>query len=346
VSFNWPIMLAALLLVPLLAAMYVSLQARRRRVLAAYGDLSLTQMGGESARSGVRPSVRRHLPAILTLAALALLILAMARPHATVTLPVMQGTVVLAFDVSGSMVATDVEPTRLDVAKKVASELVRRQPAGVQIGVVTFSTAGFSAQAPTSDQAEALAAIDRLKVQTGTSIATGIESALKAIDLASGRTGALTPDEPLSLSEPRPGDPTPEPLPPGSDRDAAIVLLTDGENTQNPGPMDAAQAAADKGIRIHAIGVGTTDGATLDLEGFSVRSRLDEETLRGITELTGGRYISAEQTDELESVYSNLAPALVMKEQSTEVTALFAGVGMLILVLGGSLSLFWLGRVP
>ena len=337
-------MLGALVFIPILVAAYLGMQARRKRLLAAYGDLSLMQ--GGDRRSNFGASARRHLPAIIFLAALATLIFALARPHAQVSLPVMQGTVILVFDVSGSMVADDVKPTRLDAAKEAARLFVERQPTGVQIGVVTFSTVGFSSQAPTEDQGVVLAAIARLKLQNGTSIATGVDAALRAIELSAGRTGELKSDEPLSLSETPPGAPAPTPAPVGSYRSAVIVLFTDGENTQNPDPLEAVQAAADKGIRIHTVAIGTADGATLNLDGFSVRSRLDEQTLQQIAEMTGGEYYNAQSQDDFAAIYENLAPELLFKPQSTEITALFAGAGILLLLVGGSLSLFWLGRVP
>lgn len=338
-------MLAALLLVPLLVMAYLNVQARRRRLLVQYGGTSLAQ-GGAAQRAGSRSAVRRHLPAVVFLAALSTLIVALARPHAQVSLPIMQGTVILAFDVSGSMVADDVKPTRLDAAKAAARRFVEQQPAGVQVGIVTFSTVGFSSQAPTEETGVLLSAIERLKVQTGTSIGTGVDAALKAIELSAGRTGDLAGDEPMSLAEPQPDAPVPTPAPVGSYRSAVIVLLTDGENTQNPSPLEAVQGAADRGIRIYTVGIGSIEGATLDLDGFQVRSRLDEETLRAIAERTGGEYYDAAAQEDFSGIYNNLAPELVFKPQSTEITALFAGAGIFLLLAGSALSLFWLGRVP
>lgn len=345
-TFIWPMMLGALLLVPLLIAAYVGMQQRRRRLLAQYGNLTLLQEGAGGRPSAARRPVRRHIPAVVFMIALAILIVALARPQTTVSLPMMEGTVILAFDVSGSMAADDMKPTRLDAAKSAAIAFVQQQPSSVQIGVVTFSEAGFSTQAPTSDKDTVLAAISRLKVQKGTSIAHGIDAALNAIALSQGRNGDITSDEPPSLAATPTGAPSPTPVPKGTYTSAVIVLLTDGENTQAPDPIKAAQTAADRGVRVYTVGIGSTEGATLHIDGFTVRSRLDENTLQQISQMTGGTYYNAQTEQDLHAIYDNLSPQLVMRPQTTEVTALFAGVGILVLMVGGALSLLWLGRVP
>jgi len=341
-TFIWPMMLGALLLLPMLVVAYIGVQQRRRRLVAAYGDPTLLGSGGR--RAGAL-ALRRHVPPVIFLLALAALTVALARPHATVSLPRVQGTIILAFDVSASMSADDMEPTRMEAAKEAARAFVERQPPGVDIGVVTFSLGGFTTQAPTSQQELVFLAIERLQVQSGTSVGGGIQAALKAIELSAGRTGQVTADEPPSLSDPS-AAPSPTPMPPGSYRSAAIVLLTDGENNVAPDPMDAAQAAADRGVRIYTVGVGSASGATLKLDGFTVRSRLDERTLQQVAQLTGGSYYNAQTEEDLREIYENLSPELVLKPQSIEVTALFAGAGIFMMIVGGALSLFWLGRVP
>jgi Ca-activated chloride channel homolog len=344
VTFIWPLMLGLLLLLPLLVVAYMRLQERRRRLVAAYGDPVLLGSGGR--RSGVA-ALKRHIPSVIFLLALATLTVALARPQATVSLPRVQGTVILAFDVSGSMAADDMDPTRMDAAKEAARAFVERQPPGVDVGVVTFSQGGFTTQAPTPEQELVLLAIERLRVQSGTSLGGGIDAALKSIELSAGRTGDVTEDEPPSLSDPSlaPG-PEPTPMAPGSYKSAAIVLLTDGENNMAPDPLQSAQEAADKGVRIYTVGMGSAGGATLHLDGFSVRSRLDEGTLQQISQLTGGEYYNAQTAQDLRNIYENLSPQLVLKPQSIEVTALFAGAGIFLMIVGGALSLLWLGRVP
>ncbi len=331
-TFLWPVMFLGLLLIPLFVAGYVRLQAQRRRLLAQYGNLGLAQ-----TVASLRPGLRRHLPPLLFLLALIILIAALARPQTLVSLPRLEGRIILAFDVSGSMAGDDLKPTRLDAAKTAARAFVQRQPATVQIGVVSFSEGGFAAQAPTGDSAAVVTAINRLSVQRGTSLGQGIQASLNVL--------AADANPPLSLST-RTQTATPTPVPKGTYTSSVIVLLTDGENNEAPDPLTIAQAAADQGVRIYTVGVGSADGATLHLNGFTVRSRLDEATLRQIAQLTGGTYQSAASEDELNKVYDNLNPTLIVKPQKTEVTALFAGVGIVVLLLGGTLSLLWFGRVP
>jgi Ca-activated chloride channel homolog len=281
---------------------------------------------------------RRHIPAALYLAGLTILIVALARPQAVVSLPRLAGTVMLAFDVSGSMAADDLEPTRLEAAKAAARAFVERQPPTVQIGVVSFSEGGFATQPPTNDQGAILAAINRLTLQRGTSLASGMEAALQLI--AADREQA-----PLTLSN-RTATPTPTPVPQGTYASAVVVLFSDGENNAEPDPFEAAQAAADRGIRVYAVGIGSAEGATLDIDGFRVRTRLDEATLRQIAELTGGAYYNADSEEELRAIYDQLNPELAIKPQKTEVTSLFAGASLLLMLIGSALSLLWLGRLP
>lgn len=191
-----------------------------------------------------------------------------------------------------------------------------------------------------------LAAINRLKVQNGTSIAHGINSALNEIALSEGRSGGLGNGEPQSLSQTPTDAPTPTPVPRGTYTSAVIVLLTDGENTQSPDPTQSAQTAANQGVRIYTVGVGSPAGADLHLNGFTVHSQLDEQTLQQIAQMTGGTYYNAQTEQDLHSIYDNLSPQLVIKPEKTEVTAIFAGMGILVLLVGGALSLLWLGRVP
>jgi Ca-activated chloride channel family protein len=330
-------MLFWLVLIPAFPAIYVWMQQRRQRLVALYGNPGLVQ---EAASR--RVGARRHIPPLFFLVALTVLIVAMARPQATISLPRLEGSVILAFDVSGSMAADDLKPSRMEAAKAAAREFVQQQPSSVQIGVVTFSDGGFTAQPPTDDQAAVLASIERLTVQRGTSLARGIEASLNVLAAGEGT------DKPQGLSIPRTqvAEPTATPVPKGTYTSAVIVLLTDGENNQEPDPLEAAQAAADRGIRIYTVGVGSTAGATLHIEGFSVRSRLDEETLQRISELTGGTYYNADNEEDLRAIYDNLDPQLAIKPQKMEMTALFAGAGILILMLGSALSLLWLGRLP
>lgn len=334
-SFMWPMMLLLLLVIPLAVWLYVRLQRRRQLALARYGSLGFVQGAG-----GNRLGLRRHVPPTLFLAGLTILLVALARPQTVVSLPRVEGTVILTFDVSGSMAATDLQPTRLEAAKAVARDFVQRQPRSVQIGVVAFSDNGLAVQAPTNDQAAILAAINRITPQRGTSLGQGILASLNTLDANAEddmrRYSTLTPTP----------TPTPPPVAPGSDTSTAIVLLTDGENTGPPEPLEAAQLAADRGVRVYTVGIGSAAGVNLEVEGFTVHTQLDEETLQQIAQLTAGTYYNAESQEELRAIYENIELQLVVRPEETEITALFAGVGLLILLIGGTCSFLWFSRVP
>ncbi len=334
-SFIWPTMLLLLLLMPLFVVLYIRIQRRRRRLAASYGSLGLVQ-----AAPGRGPGVRRHIPPALFLLSLTILVVALARPQTVVSLPRIEGTVILAFDVSGSMAADDLKPTRMEAAKAAARDFVERQPPSVQIGVVAFSDSGFAVQTPTDDQETILASINRLTPERGTSLANGILTSLNAIAAGAGQDTRF-----YTNLTPTPA-PTPTPMPKGTYTSAVIVLLTDGENNQSPDPLSAAQTAADRGVRIYTIGLGSAAGSLLHINGFTVRTRLNEEMLQQISQLTEGTYYKAENEQDLRAIYDNLDPELVIKPEKTEVTSLFAGASILILLIGGALSLRWFSRLP
>jgi Ca-activated chloride channel family protein len=336
-SFLWPTMLLLLVLIPVAVALYVLAQQRRRRKAADYGSLGLAR----GAAGGV-PGLRRTLPPVFFLVSLAILLVALARPQAVVALPKVEGTVILAFDVSGSMAADDIQPTRMDAAKAAVSDFVKHQPLYVQIGVVAFSDNGLSVQVPTSDQGAVLAAIQRLTPQRGTSLAQGILASLKAI--AVGNSGG-PPSEIYSnlLLTPTP---TPTPMPQGTYTNAAIILLSDGENNEAPDPLVAAQMAAQRGVRIYTVGLGSPTGTTVHINGFSIHTQLDEATLQQIAQLTSGVYYNAQNEKDLHKVYADLSTQLVIKPEKTELTSLFAGAGLVILLIGGLFSLLWFSRLP
>jgi Ca-activated chloride channel family protein len=330
-SFIWPALLGLLLAIPLWAGLYIWLQRRRRRFMSRYGNLGLAQEA-----SGRRLGPRRHIPPVLFLVGLTILTIALARPQMLVSLPRQEGTVILAFDVSGSMAAEDLKPSRIEAAKAAARDFVQRQPPSIQIGVVAFSDNGFAVQVPTNDQDAILASINRLTPQRGTSLGQGILASLNTIAVAAGQSPRLYSNL----------DPTPPPVPQGSETSAAIILLTDGENNETPNPQAAAQVAADRGVRIYTVGIGSAAGATLHVEGFTIHTRLDEPALQQIAQLTEGTYYNAESQQDLRAIYENLDLQFVIKPEKTEVTALFAGAGLLILLIGGACSLLWYSRLP
>jgi Ca-activated chloride channel homolog len=334
-TFEWPTLLIAIGLVPLGVLAARAIDARRRRRVAGLGGLgrAATGPGRDGGRTG-------RIAATLVVFVFVLLAFALGRPAATISLPRVEGTLVLAFDVSASMAASDVAPTRMEVAKAAARTIVERQPPGVVVGVVAFSDAGLAVQTPTSDQATVLAAIDRLAPSRGTSLGQGILAALGAIAQAES-------DAPAGYYSNRSAAPTatPAPVAPGSHDAAAIVVFSDGENNERPDPMSAAQTAADRGIRILTVGVGTAAGTTLDLDGFRVQSALDEAALRQVSDLTTGTYQAADALDP-SAVYDQLTRHLVVRDEALELTALVAAAGLVLLLGSTILSLARTGRLP
>ena len=333
-TFIWPAMLLSLLLIPLFVWLYLRQQQRRRRLVATYGSLGLVQAAGRRLGS------RRHIPPALFLIGLMLLLLAMARPETVVNLPRIEGIVILAFDVSGSMAADDLTPSRMEAAKAAAQTFVEQQPPSVLIGVVTFSDSGFTVQTPTNDQALILTTINRMAPQLGTSLGNGILTSLNAI------VAEAEPAPRLYTNLTPTPTATPTPVPAGIYTPAVIVLLTDGENNESPDPLEVAQLAADRGVRIHTVGIGSAAGTTLQVEGFTVHTQLNEALLQQISELTGGTYYNAENEQDLQAIYENLDTQLVVKPEKMEVTSIFAGASILVLLVGGTFSLLWFSRVP
>jgi Ca-activated chloride channel homolog len=340
-SFIWPAVLLLLLAIPLGIAIYVRRERRRRaRMTATLGTLRPAPSSGGSGRRDAA-TIRRRLPAALLMAGLTVLVLALARPESVIGVPRFEGTVVLAFDVSGSMAATDMDPTRMEASKAAARQFVSSQPDSIRIGVVAFSDAGFSVLVPTDDQTAVLSAIDRLGPERGTSIARGIVSSLTAI-------GGATRDPEAGYYTNRSQEPEalPPVVSPGTFAPAAIVLLTDGENNQQPEPLLAAQAAAERGVRIFTVGLGTEAGTTLEVEGFRVHSSLDEPSLRQIAELTNGAYYAAADPTALADIYDDIGTRFVIRPEATEITSFVAGAGLGLLLLGAVGGLLWLGRAP
>lgn len=334
-TFIWPLALLSLVFIPILFVGYLRLQRRRARILEQYGTLGQFQTS-----AGRRMGFSRHIPTILLLTGLAILLVASARPEAQVRLPRIEGTVILAFDVSGSMAAGDIQPTRMEAAKAAARAFVQDQPVGVQVGIVAFSDSGFSVLAPTDDKDQALAAINRLSPQKGTSLANGILMSLKTIvdntaDNATHFYSNLTP----SAS-------TPTPVPPGQYQSASVVLLSDGENNEQPDPLAAAKTAANMGVRVYTVGLGSAAGTDLHINGFTVHTQLDEATLKQVAQITGATYYNATSAQDLHTIYDHLNPQLTIKPQKTEITAIFAGASAVLLLLGGLLSLLWFSRLP
>jgi Ca-activated chloride channel family protein len=268
-----------------------------------------------------------------------------------VILPSQQLTIILAMDVSGSMRATDVEPNRITAAQTAAKAFVNEQPSYVRIGVVSFAGTASVVQAPTFNREDILAAIDRFQLQRATAIGSGIIVSLAAIfpdagiDVSSliyGRDGPRG----APLGEAHKSDKPPfKPVPPGSYTSAAIILLTDGQRTTGPDSLDAARMAADRGVRVFTVGVGTKSGETIGFEGWSMRVRLDEETLKAIAKMTHGEYFYAGTALDLKKVYESLNARFVLEKKNMEITALFSAAAAVIALVSAFLSMLWFNRI-
>jgi Ca-activated chloride channel family protein len=322
-SFRYPLMVVVAAVACLgLAAAYRAVQSRRARNLAAAGLVRAAK-----GRSGVR----RHVPPVLFLAALTLLLLAVGRPQATVRVPRATGTVILAFDVSGSMTATDAAPTRLAAAQAAATGFVRAQPDSVDIGVVAFDQGALTTHLPTRVHDDAIAAIQRLHASGGTSLGQAILASLTTIV---GRTVAL-PDQS--------GSATPPDL--GYWGSATIVLLSDGEDTGGPDALAAAELAATAGVHVDTIGVGTVAGTTIQVDGYQVATALDEDLLTQIAQTTTGSYHRAGDAKSLDQIYRSLDLRITAKPESVELTGAAVGLAVLLLTIGGLLMTAWFGRI-
>lgn len=333
-TFIWPIMLLSLLLVPLLVWYYRQQVRLRDRGAAVLGPLGIVQSG-----DGTAVGRRRHMPPTLFLIGLTLLLFALSRPEMPISLPRVEGTVILAFDVSSSMLAEDLEPNRIEAAKEAARVFVANQPSTIRVGVVAFSNGGLVVQPPTEVQADVLATIDRLTPQGGTSLGQGIFTALNAI-----AGEALVLDEttlaPDSLAE------NVEALQVEEFSSAVVVLLSDGENTEFPEPLEIAQIAAEAGVRVYTVGIGSPEGAQLELDGFSVVTQLNEAALQEIASLTNGSYYFAADEDELRDIYQNIDLQLTIRGEDMEITSILAGISLLFMLASGALSMLWFGRIP
>jgi Ca-activated chloride channel family protein len=350
-KFLWPELLPLLALLPAAVGVYLWLLRRKRRVALRYASLAVMK---DAAGAGSR--VRRHVPPALFLAALALLLVAVARPTAIVTLPSQHETVILAIDVSGSMRATDVKPSRLVAAQEAAKAFIAEQPLTTRIGIVSFAATASVVQSPTHSKEDLTAAIDRFQLQRGTAVGSGILVALKMLfpdaefDLRGSnprREAAKAP--PLDPAKPdaaksAPSAP-PKVGPAGSYKSAAIILLTDGQTTAGPDPIEAARMASERGVRVYTVGVGTQAGEMIGAEGWSMRVRLDEQALKTIANLTQGEYFYAGTAPDLRKVYTDLNTRLFLEQRETEITALFAAAAAALALLSALLSLLWFNRI-
>jgi len=344
-QFLWPQFLWLLLALPLLVGLYAWLLRRKKKLAVRYASLSIVK---EAMGKGTQ--VRRHIPPVLFLLAMTALVLAAARPVAVVTLPSNQQTIILAMDVSGSMRATDVQPNRLVAAQNAAKAFIGELPRHVRVGIVAFAGSAQVAQLPTTNREDLVTAIDRFQLQRATATGNAIVISLATlfpdagIDLESMQSGR---DRMRGFSLDADKKPKKEftPVAPGSYPSAAIIMLTDGQRTTGVDPLDAAKLAADRGVRVYTVGIGTVDGETIGFEGWSMRVRLDEETLKAIAQKTSAEYFYAGTAQDLKKVYEALSSKLTVEKKETEISALFAMVAAALALVSAVLSLVWFNRI-
>jgi Ca-activated chloride channel family protein len=342
-NFLWPQNLWLLLVVPLLLVLYLWLLRRLRRHTLRVSSVSV-------ARLALGRQWRWHVPPALFWLALCILLLSLARPAARVTLPWSSSTIMLAIDVSLSMRVRDVKPTRMVAAQEAARAFLHEVPHNIRVGIVTFAGSAQVAQQATLDRPSLIGAIDAIQMQMGTAIGSAIVVCLAelfpdhGIDLGEmtfgSRSKARSWDE---RAKPRPSPVTP--VAPGSYDSAAIILLSDGRRTTGVDTLEAAKMAADRGIRIYVVGLGTVDGHLAEGEGMAIYLQLDEPTLREVARMTGGEYHHAGTAEDLRGVYQKLGSRVQTQTRETELTGLLAMTAAILIVAGSALSVLWFGRV-
>ena len=346
--FLWPDFLWLLLLAPLLVLFYLWLLKRKKKTALRYASLSIVREA-----MGTSQSLKRHLPPAFFLLALVALILAAARPMAVISLPSQQETIILAMDVSGSMRATDVQPNRLVAAQNAAKSFIADLPRNVRVGIVAFAGTAQVVQPATLSREDLVVAIDKFQLQRATAIGSAIVVSLAELFPDAGiDVGAMTygRERPRGIALDKAGsekDAKKEfvPVAPGSYTSAAIILLTDGQRTTGVDTLEAAKMAADRGVRVYTVGVGTVDGETIGFEGWSMRVRLDEETLKAVATRTQAEYFYAGTAENLKKVYETLSSRLTVVKKETEVSALLALAGAFLALLSAGLSLAWFNRI-
>jgi Ca-activated chloride channel family protein len=364
-QFIWPSLLWSLLLVPAILAAYVAIQRRRRRYALRYSSLLILK---QTMTPGHR--LRRHIPPALFLLGLAAMLFALARPQTSVIVPLDARTIILAIDVSGSMRTRDIEPSRIDAAKAAAVSFVKEQKPGTRIGVVAFSGTASIVHPPSTDHDASRAAIERLYPERSTAIGSGIIQSLNAIYgniYTDTFGGAIAPSSPAAVVTP---------VPKGVHAPSTIILLTDGANVQGPSPVEAAQKAAELGVRVFTIGVGNPNASGRSSGGGNIppaggngpygnapyggggggsgttgprpygRFEVDETTLKNIAETTDGEYFLATDANALTEIYQKLNTEIVFTTQKTEVTSYFTALGAVLLFGASALSILWFSRLP
>jgi Ca-activated chloride channel family protein len=346
-DFIWPAMLIGLVALPILIALYFLAQRRRSRYALRFSNLGLLR----EVATGF-PTWQRHIPPVFFLFGIAFLLFALARPQFVIPVPKQRATVILAIDVSRSMDATDIKPTRLDAAKEAAKTFVKQLPKDTVVGVVSFAGFATLAVAPTDDHKAVEQGIDALYSADATAIGDGLLTAL-----GTPPRGARLPSDSFNGNPPNGGaapggrngaNPSGTPSPadkPIFDPPDVIVLMSDGASNRGRSPIDAAFQAKDMKVPVYVIGVGT-EGAILEYQGRRIRVDLDEATLKDIADITGAEYFNATTAQDLSSIYKNLGGKIGWEEEKTEITFLVAAGALAASLFAGILSLLWFQRFP
>ena len=336
-SAEWPGLLWALLLVPVALAAYLLAQRRRSRYTVRFTNLDLL-----ANVVSAKPGWRRHVPPAFYLLALAALLVSLARPQALTLVPKEQATVILVMDVSGSMNATDVEPTRLVSSQRAAASFVQQLPEKFRVGIVSFASTAQTLSRPTADRPTVYEAIESLHAEGATAMGDGIE---RALDIK------RPPGSPSTGSTVRPAPNPQGQQGSGEDAPLVILLLSDGANTQGRAqPMEAAADAKELGVPVFTIALGTDQGMvdvpdeTGNLRRIPVPP--DKLTLQRIAETTGARFFAAPSSRDLKDVYRELGSKIGFIKEKQEVTVLFSATALLFLVAGATMSLGWFSRFP
>lgn len=315
----WPLALIGLILIPVVVAAYIVRDRRSQK------DLSNATLG-EGYGDAISLGWKRHLSPLLGLLALSSLLVGFARPQATVDVPELRSTVVMVFDTSQSMIADDIEPTRLDAAKAAATDFVERQPDSVEIGIVSFGSAGAITLRPSDDRVAVVSSIDRLQPAGGTSLSEGLFAGLSTI---ANEPIIFLPDENGNVDIP--------PVDFGGFGSAIIIMFSDGEDTAEQDPAPLAELAAENGIQIYPVGLGTLEGAVVDVDGFSLSTSLQDAPLIDLAERSNGEYFAADSVDSLADITDSIERDLVINEEQLELTSLF-GVGALLLLFAAAIA--------
>lgn len=349
VTFIWPQFLWLLLALPLLVLIYWWLLRRRRHAALRYASLAIVREA-----MGKGPGWRRHVPPALLLFAFAAMLLASARPMASIVLPSQEQTIILAMDVSGSMRAEDVQPNRLVASQNAAKAFLAELPRHVKVGIVAFAGTAQVVQPITLSREDLVAAIDKFQLQRATAIGSAIVVSLSELfpeqrinlgDMTYSRNSDPFAPKGRSLDQPKTDETPFTPVAPGSYTSAAVILLTDGQRTTGVETAEAAQMAADRGVRVYTVGVGTVDGEIIGFEGWSMRVRLDEESLKEVASTTQGEYFYAGTAENLKQVYESLSTRLTVEKKETEIAGLLALLASLLVMVSAGLSLLWFNRV-